>query len=192
MGKFAISTTTEDLKKMYITSMLVSIMIAVVGVVLYVLTDIPERMIGLSVGLASIVTSFVVAYKYFKRDGARLYKYNLIFAILFLILGIVAALDIFKVASFITICLGIYILLLGSLKVSYGVWFKVADDSSWFITSFMGVMLALIGLILIINPFESLTLSQTVGVFLLIASVLDITDTFMLLKRADKVLEIFW
>lgn len=192
MGKFAISTTTGDLKKMYIASILVSLMIAVVGIVLYALSDIPDRMAGLSVGLAAILTAIVVAYKYFKRDGARLYKYNMIFAFLFLLVGIAVILDLFKVASFVTICLGIYLILLGALKISYGVWFKVGNDSSWFMTSFIGVMIGLIGVILIINPFSTLTLSQTVGVFLLIASVLDITDTFMLLKRADKVLDIFW
>lgn len=192
MGKFVITTTTDDIKKMYISSLMVSLMIAVVGIVLYVLTDIPDRMIGMSVGLASVVTSFVVAYKYFKRDGARLYKYNLIFGILFLILGIIVMLDVIKVSSFITICLGLYLILLGGLKLSYGIWFKVGNDSSWFITCVIGIMLLIFGIMLIINPFESLTLSQTVGLFLLIASVLDMTDTFMLLKRADKVLEIFW
>ena len=192
MSKF-VSKTAQELRKLFIFSILMSLMIAIVGIVMYAMPDLSERIVGIVTGVAFILTALVAIYKFFKRDGARLYKYNLLFGIAFAILGLIIILNPYSVSSFITICLGIYLIVLGGLKMTYGVWFKVGNDSSWFITLVIGLMLMIFGVLLIVNPFaSSFTLTQIVGIFLLISSVLDITDTIMLLRRSEKVLQIFW
>ena len=98
----------------------------------------------------------------------------------------------FSVTSFLTICLGLYLIVFGANKVTYGVWFKIGDDSSWLITFVIGVMLMVFGILVLSNPFSALTVTQVIGTFLVLSSILDITDLVLLKKRANEITKIFW
>ena len=60
------------------------------------------------------------------------------------------------------------------------------------LSSLIGFMLILFGILVIINPFANLTITKLVGIFFIISSVLDITDTILLRKRRDEITKIFW
>jgi len=127
-----------------------------------------------------------------KRDGAKLYSFNMIFGIILFVLGLIIILVPFSISSFITVCLGLYLIVIGANKITYGVWFKIGNDRSWLITVVIGIMLIVFGILVVVNPFSRLTITKLVGAFLIIASVLDITDTLLLRKRSDEITKIFW
>ena len=108
------------------------------------------------------------------------------------IIGAIIILVPFSVTSFLTICLGLYLIVFGANKVTYGVWFKIGDDSSWLITFVIGVMLMVFGILVLSNPFSALTVTQVIGTFLVLSSILDITDLVLLKKRANEITKIFW
>ena len=192
MNNLFVQKTGSDLKKIFLVSIFFSLAIAIIGIVMYALPEESNKVIGTITGCAFFLSGINTLYKYVTREGARLYKYNIIFSILMILLGIAIIVVPSSVSEFITVCMGIYLVLLGSLKITYGIWFKIGNDSSWIITFIIGLMLFVFGVILIVNPFAALTLTQIVGIFLLVSSVLDITNTIMLLKRAERIVQIFW
>ena len=192
MGKFVIHKSEDDFNKMLNFSVMISIVLMLIGGTLLFLPELSIKIIGYICGIVFIFSGINAVFKFLKRDGAKLYTYNLVFGIIFFILGLLIILVPYSISSFLTVMFGLYLIVLGGNKITYGVWFKIADDSSWFLTLMIGIMLMIFGIMVIINPFANLAITQLIGAFIILSSLLDLTDTIMLKKRAQKVVKIFW
>lgn len=192
MAKFIRETSSDRFRKMTTTSLASSVILLVVGLIMLFLPGLTNKIIGVVIGAMMLLSGFNMVYKYMKRDGAKLYSFNMIFGIILFVLGLIIILMPFTVSSFVTVCLGLYLIVTGANKITYGVWFKIGNDPSWLITVVIGIMLTVFGVMVIVNPFSSLTITKLVGAFFIISSVLDITDTILLRKRSDEITKIFW
>lgn len=192
MGRIVRETIDERFNKMLTISIVSSIVIALVGAVLLFMPKLSNKLIGIIMGLLFILYGITTIYKYITRNGAKLYSLNLLYGIIILLIGVIIVLVPFSVTSFLTICLGLYLIIIGINKVTYGIWFKIGNHSSWLITLVIGIMLIFFGILVLSNPFSSLTITRLVGAFLILASILDITDLILLKKRSDEISKIFW
>lgn len=192
MGRIVRETIDERFNKMLTISIVSSIVIALVGAVLLFMPKLSNKLIGVIMGLLFILYGIITIYKYITRNGAKLYSLNLLYGIIILLIGVIIVLVPFSVTSFLTICLGLYLIIIGINKVTYGIWFKIGNHSSWLITLVIGIMLIFFGILVLSNPFSSLTITRLVGAFLILASILDITDLILLKKRSDEISKIFW
>ena len=191
MGRIVRETIDERFNKMLTISIVSSIVIALVGAVLLFMPKLSNKLIGVIMGLLFILYGITTIYKYITRNGAKLYSLNLLYGIIILLIGVIIVLVPFSVTSFLTICLGLYLIIIGINKVTYGIWFKIGNHSSWLITLVIGIMLIFFGILVLSNPFSSLTITRLVGAFLILASILDITDLILLKKRSDEISKIF-
>lgn len=178
--------------KMILRTLLIAIATIVVGVVLLFLPNVTNKVVGIIVGVIFLLEGLNTIYKYLHRDGAKLYSLNLVFGILYIILGIVIIIYPFTVVEFVTVCLGLYILINGSNKVNYALWLKKGNEDSWLIVLVSGFMLIVIGILVMFNPFISLTITKLAGAFMIITGVLNLTDTILFKKRSKEITEIFW
>ena len=178
--------------RMIIYSILTSILSIIIGLILIFLPSISNKVVGIIVGIVFLVFSINSVYKYFHRDGAKIYSLNLIFGVLYSILGIVIIIYPFSVMNFVTICLGLFIIVNGVSKINYGIWLKRGNEESWLVTLVTGAFLGTIGIMLVFNPFTALTLTQISGAFLIITGVLNLSDTILFKNRAKQIMEIFW
>ena len=192
MGRIVRETIDERFNKMLTISIVSSIVIALVGAVLLFMPKLSNKLIGIIMGSLFILYGITTIYKYITRNGAKLYSLNLLYGIIILLIGVIIVLVPFSVTSFLTICLGLYLIIIGINKVTYGIWFKIGNHSSWLITLVIGIMLIFFGILVLSNPFSSLTITRLVGAFLILASILDITDLILLKKRSDEISKIFW
>lgn len=192
MGRIVRETIDERFNKMLTISIVSSIVIALVGAVLLFMPKLSNKLIGVIMGSLFILYGITTIYKYITRNGAKLYSLNLLYGIIILLIGVIIVLVPFSVTSFLTICLGLYLIIIGINKVTYGIWFKIGNHSSWLITLVIGIMLIFFGILILSNPFSSLTITRLVGAFLILASILDITDLILLKKRSDEISKIFW
>lgn len=178
--------------RMIIYSILTSILSIIIGLILIFLPSISNKVVGIIVGIVFLVFGINSVYKYFHRDGAKIYSLNLIFGVLYSILGIVIIIYPFSVMNFVTICLGLFIIVNGVSKINYGIWLKRGNEESWLVTLVTGAFLGTIGIMLVFNPFTALTLTQISGAFLIITGVLNLSDTILFKNRAKQIMEIFW
>lgn len=176
-----------------ITSLVSSIIYFLIGLLIFVFSEEVGKLIGYVVGILFLYSGIQAIYKFIKRDGAKLYSLNIFWGVISLILGIVIIVVPTSISSFINVCFGLYLVVSGANKISYGVWFKVGNDASWLITLITGIMVVLFGILVITNPFEaSLTATKVVGVFLMLASALDLCNAIMLKRRSKEIVKIFW
>ncbi|MGN1379422.1 MAG: HdeD family acid-resistance protein [Bacilli bacterium] len=192
MGRIVRETISERFSKMLSLSIVASIVIALIGVVLLFMPRLSNKIIGVMLGALFLLYGITTIYKYITRNGAKLYSLNLVYGIIILLIGAIIILVPFSVTSFLTICLGLYLIVMGLNKITYGVWFKIGNHSSWLITLVIGIMLIFFGILVLANPFSSLTITKLVGAFLILASILDITDLILLKNKSDEITKIFW
>jgi len=178
--------------RMIIYTLLVALATIIVGIVLFFLPAATNKVVGVIIGILFLITGLNTIYKYFHRDGAKLYSLNLVFGILYTLLGVVIIIYPFTVLEFVTVCLGLYIIINGANKINYALWLKKGNEESWLIALVTGIMLIVIGLLVVFNPFVSLTLTKLVGAFLMITGILDFTDTLLFRKRSKEIMDIFW
>ena len=193
MSKFIKQIKDNEFHKILNISIISSIIIAIIGILMYCIPEITDRIIGIILGICFILKAISILIKYLKKEGARLYKYDIIYSILLIVLALLIMLVPFKVSAFLTVCFGLYLIIIGANRLTYGVWFKIADESAWLITITMGILNIIIGILSIINPFDTfLAMTKVIGIFLIISSILDITSTIMIKKRVNRIIQMFW
>ena len=193
MAKTPFKNSIENVyNRMIIYSMVTSILAIIVGLVLIFLPTVSNKVVGIIVGVIILVFGINAIYKYFHRDGAKLYSLNIVFGVLYSILGVVIILYPYSVMEFVTVCLGIFIIINGATKVNYGIWLKKGSEDSWLVTLVTGIFLVVLGIMVVFNPFSSFTLTQLSGAFLIIVGILNVSDTILFKKRAKQIMDIFW
>lgn len=179
-------------KRMLNYSLLTSLVTFIMGLVLLFMPELTNKVVGILVGIIFLLSGVNMIHKYFHRDGAKLYSLNIVFGILYSILGMIIIIYPFSVMSFVTMCLGIYMIISGSVKINYGFWLKRGSEETWLVTLTTGILLIIFGIMVMFNPFVSLTLTKLAGIFLIICAILDFSDTLLFRKRAKEIMDIFW
>ena len=178
--------------RMIIYSLITAILSIIVGLVLIFLPAVSNKVVGIIIGIIILAYGITAIYKYFHRDGAKIYTLNIIFGVLYSILGVVIILYPYSVMSFVTVCLGLFVIINGATKINYGIWLKRGNEDSWLVTLVTGIFLVVLGIMLVFNPFSALTLTQISGAFLIIVGILNVSDTILFKKRSKEIMEIFW
>ncbi len=174
-------------------SFISAILTAILGLIMLFLPSLTTKVIGIFAGISCIASAGSALFNYLKRDGAKLFQLSIIFAICYIILGVLLIVYPYTAMTFVTICLGIYMIIKGLVKVDYGFWFKRGNEDCWLVTLATGILFVIIGIIMLVNPFGSaLKINQLVGAFLIIIGVLDFQNTFMFKKRTKEIIDIFW
>ena len=179
-------------KRMIWYSIGTALITIITGIVLLLVQELSGKVLGIIVGIIFLIEGINSIYKYFHREGAKLYNLNLVFGVIYAVLGVVIILVPSSVVEFITICLGIYMIVNGASKVNYALWLKRGNEDSWLITLATGILVAIVGVLVIFNPFASLTLTKLAGAFLIITGILDFMDTILFKNRSKEIMEIFW
>ena len=193
MAKTPFKNSIENIyNKMIIYSLITSILSIIVGLVLVFLPTVSNKVVGIIVGIIFLIFGINAVYKYFHRDGAKIYSLNIVFGVLYSILGVVIILYPFCVKECVTVCLGLFVIINGATKINYGIWLKRGNEDSWLVTLVTGIFLVVLGIMLVFNPFSAMTLTQLSGAFLMIVGVLNVSDTILFKKRSKEIMEIFW
>lgn len=179
-------------KRMIWYSIGTALITIITGIVLLLVLELSGKVLGIIVGIIFLIEGINSIYKYFHREGAKLYNLNLVFGVIYAVLGVVIILVPSSVVEFITVCLGIYMIVNGASKVNYALWLKRGNEDSWLITLATGILVAIVGVLVIFNPFASLTLTKLAGAFLIITGILDFMDTILFKNRSKEIMEIFW
>lgn len=193
MAKTPFKNSIENVyNRMIIYSLITAILSILVGLVLIFLPAVSNKVVGIIIGVVILIFGINAVYKYFHRDGAKIYSLNIVFGVLYSILGVVIILYPYSVMEFVTVCLGLFIIINGATKVNYGLWLKRGSEDSWLVTLVTGIFLVVLGIMVVFNPFSAFTLTQLSGAFLIIVGILNVSDTILFKKRAKEIMEIFW
>ena len=179
-------------RRMNTLSIIVAIITIVLGLILLLMPEKTNKAVGIIVGTSVLLTGLSAIYKYFKRDGAKIYSLNLTFGVIFTTLGVLLLVYPYSVMQFVTICFGLAIIVNGASRINNAFWLKKGNEQSWLTTLGSGILVVAIGLLILFNPFANLTLTSLMGAFLTIMGVLDLVDAIAFSLRSEEIIDIFW
>ena len=192
MSKVFKNSAENRFRRMLNYSFIINGITLILGVLILFLTKASNKTLGLFSGVIYLLSGVTFIYKYLQRDGAKLYSLNLVYGILCSLLGLITIFYPFRGAKLVTIFLGIFLTIKGLLKLNYSYWLKKGSEESWVIVLTTGILLIIFGILVMFNPFIQMSINKVVGTFLIICSILDISNVVLFKKRFAEIKNIFW
>ena len=157
-----------------------TLILGLVGLILLLIPGTLNKIIGILIGAALLIVGVLAIIKYTKEkeEGSNL---NLVSGILYSVLGVIIIIYPYSIINLVTICLGVYLVINGLLKLKLSFNLKNVTDK-WIGTLIMSIVTVILGILLIFNPFAGITITKLAGAFLVIVAIFDLIDTYIIEK----------
>lgn len=159
-------------------NILSSIIFIIIGMILIFNPEGTLKIISYLLGVLFIVIGIVKILNYFKdkKDENTYFKDDLVYGILMILIGVFAIAATELIASIFRIIVGIWIIYTGILRLIYTFRFKIYSDYMWVVNIILSIAMIGCGAIIL---FHSGILIATVGIFILLYSIIDLIEAFI-------------
>ena len=167
---------------------IMSILFCVAGILFIVRPEMSTKIMGICIGVAMILFGVVKLVGYFSKDLFRLaFQFDLEFGILMAVLGIIVLLDAENLMAFISVALGISILLDGLFKIRIAMDAKQFGIGSWWLILALAIVTGAVGAVLVFDSvFGAKVLSVLLGISFLSEGILNlctVISTVLIVKN---------
>ena len=175
----------NDYKVNNIIRLFVYLTFIVVGSILYVKSYIKATTIQNFLGVLFIAAGVVFVYISSKEKKLKLSNYDVIFGVLMSLSGLLLIINPGNMINNLTFYFGTFLISSGLQKVLLAVkLFKIKDETK-ILTLITGVSIVAFGILVMLNVFKTMTLTQISGLFSLFYGVLQFSNT-VLLNNKEK------
>lgn len=172
------------------STIITSIFLLALGLLLIFKSDATILMVSYVIG-AVLIALGIVAIINFLRSKSELYHLDIVYGIVTIILGVLVIKNPKVIGSIIPFVVGVGILINSGTKLKYALDLRENKESVWKYTLLIAIVSALLGVLLIFNPFKaSSILVQVIGIVISVYALLDIISTLLLKKRYNKKTEL--
>lgn len=181
----------QEFNKIILIKMTFSVIYALLGLFIFLKSDTTNKTVGLLIGTFFLIYGFIELFSFLNKKKLTLFRFNLIFGILSLIIGIFIMFNPLSLLNILNISLGIGLLIEGMHKLVYFLLIKKWDKKSSKILLASGFLLFFLGIMIIINPFLTLVITKTIGIFIILYNILNINDLVLLKRKFNNFKELF-
>ena len=166
---------------------IIAILFIIFGIILFARGFGDDKKVGIFLGLLVILDGMVNIYSTVMPDSNEIYKANMIFGIIDIIIAFLLITNVIKFINFLQIYYGVYLLVNGAklLYVSFNL--KKLEDRSYLIISSMAALSIVLGGLLIFYPFQSFTGIEVIAIFAILHGVLTINNAYLLRGRVKRI-----
>ncbi len=139
-----------------------------------------------------IVNSLFCIFKYLFENRISFYKYDIIYSLLGLLLGlfVLAKPDLFY--SLLIYSFGIWLFILGTGKLLVSLMLKKYNDDSFVFSLAISLIIILLAILVVLNPFASkIAFTAFTGVILFFYSSINILHMVLFLRHSKKIIKYF-
>ncbi len=179
------------MKKLSQLSMYTSIIFIVIGLFLIIKPATTLSLISYVLGLVILVNGIITLIRYYSsREKSNLFDFGLILGIVEVVIAVIFISKPTAIASIIPLILGIWILVNGIFKLQFALNLKISKNDSWIYSCVIASLSILLGLVLILNPFEgAVVITQIIGGFLVGYAILDFLQSRTIKKTLQDGVE---
>lgn len=173
------------------SSLFSSIGLAILGILLFVESELTIVSISYVVGAILVAVGAIALINYINdKQKTTKSELNIVYGIGMVILGIIVISNPKGVASIVPFVLGVVIVLNSSAKIEYSLELKKDNNNLWASTMILSLFALLCGILLIFNPFEGATfITKIIGIILFIYAMIDIVATLRIRKTVKAALK---
>lgn len=177
------------IRKLGRNSIILSIILLVFGLLMYTNPISTVNVMMIIFGVILVLDGLVHLVSYFAiKDEYRFFSSELVQAIIYIILGFVLMINYYNVSYLLPIVLGIWIVVESLFKLQIALNIRDIYDSHWGLLLGMSIITALLGVVILFNPVQSLALlTRICGVVLMIVEVISIFEGFSIISRVGKI-----
>ena len=176
--------------KMLMGSIILNILFLLFGIFIYLNPTITLELTGIILGIYLILFGLYGIYEFIIRDNNPLFALNILWGILSIIVGLLVMINPFQIIKILTFALGIYLIFISVGKIFDALKLKKVQYDGWSLILVIAISLLIFGIFIMINPMASMDLVEATGIFIILASILEICNSIMLYTKAKEVLEL--
>lgn len=196
MAKKKEKTILEKIKigfnKMLIGSIILNVLFLLFGILVYSNPRVSLELLGTFLGVYFIIFGVYAIFEFIARDNNPLYGLNILWGILAVIVGLLAIINPFGISTILTFTLGIYLIIVSISKIIDALKLRKYKYDGWSLILVISIILLIFGIFIIINPIvTTMEITEVAGIFIILASILEICNSIMLYGKAKDVLELF-
>ncbi len=177
--------------KMLIGSIILNVLFLLFGIIIYLNPTITLELTGILLGIYFIIFGVYAIFEFIARENNPLFSLNILWGILAIIAGLFVMINPFKIIKILTFALGIYLIIVSISKIIDSFKLKKYKYDGWSLILVIAIILLIFGIFIMINPMASMDLVEATGIFIILASILEICNAIMLYTKAKDILEIF-
>ena len=180
-----------NFNKILIGSIILNVLFLLFGVIIYLNSRITIELTGIILGIYLMIFGVYAIYEFIIRDGNPLFRLNIFWGVLSIIAGLFVIINPFEFVKILTFTLGIYLLIISIRKIIDAFKLKKYEYDGWALMLAIAIILLIFGIFIIINPMASMDLAEATGIFIILASILEICNSIQLYTKANEVLNLF-
>jgi len=179
----------KGFSKVFVSSILSSVIFVALGIFLFTKPETTISTISYVLGIIIILLGSFAFGKYFQsREEGSKFNFSLIYGVLSFIIGLILILNPTALATLIPFVIGFWMVINSTVKIQYSLNLKQYENKAWIPTFVIGLLTLICGLVMIFNPFEgALLITKMIGLFIIIYSILDIVEAFLLNKNIKNI-----
>ena len=180
-----------NFNKLLIGSIVLNLLFLIFGITIYLNPRISLELAGTILGIYMIVFGLFAIYEFIIRDNNPLFSLNIVWGILAIITGLLVIINPFEIIKILTFALGIYLVIASVRKIMDSLKLKKYGYDGWSLILVIAIILLIFGIFIMINPMASMDLAEATGIFIILASILEICNSIMLYTKAKEILDLF-
>ena len=180
-----------DFNKILISSIILNVLFLLFGIFIYLNAGITIRLTGIILGVYLLIFGLFAIYEFLMRAVSPLFSLNILWGILAIIVGLFIMIDPLQFTKVLTFALGIYLIIISINRIIDSIKLKKYGYDGWSIILVIGIILLIFGIYIMINPMASMDIVQAAGIFIILASILEICHAIMLYTKASDILELW-
>lgn len=180
----------EMFKKIHRVSLVSSIMFFIFGFLLIVQTEKVIKTISLIIGILLLVIGIFPIINYFRNRFKNFFSNaGLLYGIFSVVAGIIIMVNNHLLATIIPVLTGVWMIINSVNKIQLSMELRDNNIKSWIISFIFAILILIGGSFLIVNPFNgAVILSKTVGILIVIYTILDISDSIYISIKTRKII----
>lgn len=178
----------ETVNKMFISSILSSAVLLVIGLLLFIRPEGTLSLISYTIGgiLVIIGTNSLINYY---RGKEYVSKFELVYGVLGVLGGFVLILNPKAIVSLIPFILGVWIVISSLSKLKYSMNVTSKKNKAGIISLAITILTLILGIVLIFNPFSgAVFITKMIGLFLFVYAILDIVQSSIIKKDVSAII----
>ena len=184
---------TERFKKIMFASMGVYVLDIIVGLVFFMFDTFTDRMSCVILGALLLVHGLFYMIRYiYDGLGRKVFAIDVIFGVAAIILGIFTIFVPIELVSSYLMLFGIGLCVRGLEMFSYGIMFMKKREETFPLISLTGILIIVMGIVAIVNPFKQFVLTiRIVSCFAIATGVFGCSYSNLFKRRTRAILDMY-
>ena len=172
------------LKKTGVTSLVTSIIFAILGIILIANPEGTIKFIAIILGVLFGLVGLYKIVNYIENKGKYdFYNNDIAYGVIAIVLGIVTICYSTQIGAIFRIIIGLWIVYSAILRINLSIKLKTIASNVWIYSIIIALIMAFCGIFIIYN---SGAVIVTLGIVVVIYSVLDVIESIMFLNNVSK------